>query len=139
MGQVSRIVKAWEVRSVANRSDDYERWREAEASRLIASGCQDTETVRDLLILSCHSSPLAHRFFEDRLGSAELLRVLLALSVEDYSGDAQMTASYWVSQFPPDMLAAHIPELETIAANEWDSVAVHARQALADVRVSGSE
>ncbi len=110
---------------------DYEWWRETEAARLIATGLADTDTVRELLILSCHSSPLAERFFEDRLDSAELLGVLLGLAVEDYSGDAQMTASYWLSRFPPDMLAPHAAELAAVAANEWDSVAVHARRALA--------
>jgi hypothetical protein len=110
---------------------DYERWRESEAARLIDTGRADTDSVRELLILSCHSSPLARRFFEDRLGSEPLLSVLLGLAVEDYSGDAQMTASYWVSRFPAGMLAPHAAELAAVAANEWDSVAVHARRALA--------
>ena len=110
--------------------DNYTQWREAEAARLAMLGRIDTETVRGLLILSCHSSPLAHRFFEERLDNEELLSVLLALAVEDYSGDAQMTASYWVSQFPPAMLAPHATELAAVAANEWGSVAVHAREAL---------
>jgi len=102
---------------------DYERWRESEATRLVATGRLDTDTVRELLVLSCHSSPLARRFFEERLGTEELLVVLLGLAVEDYSGDAQMTASYWLSQFSVDRLAAHVPELESVAANEWSSAA----------------
>ena len=109
---------------------NYKQWLESEAARLVATGRADTETVRDLLILSCHSSPLARRFFKDRLNSEELLNVLLALAVDDYSGDAQMTASYWVSEFPPALLAPHATTLAAVAANEWDSVAIHAREAL---------
>jgi hypothetical protein len=115
---------------VGETPSDYERWRESEAARLIATGRAETDIVRELLILSCHSSLLACQFFEDRLGSEELLGVLLGLAVEDYSGDAQMTASYWVSRFPPGMLAPHGAELGRVAANEWDSVSVHARRAL---------
>lgn len=109
---------------------DYERWRESEVARLLATDRLDADSVRELLIFSCHSSPLAERFFEDRLENEELLIVLLGLAAEDYSGDAQMTASYWISRFPSAMLASHITELELVAANEWDSVAIHARRAL---------
>lgn len=117
---------------------NYEQWLESEAARLVATGGADTDTVRGLLILSCHSSPLARRFFEDRLNSEELLKVLLALAVDDYSGDAQMTASYWVSEFPPALLAPHATTLAAVAANEWDSVAIHAREALEALGQHGS-
>jgi hypothetical protein len=122
---------------VVEAPGNYER-REAETARLVATGRTDADTLRELLILACHSSPQARRFFEARLGSEELLGVLLGLAVEDYSGDAQMTASYWVSRFPVGMLAAHVPALEAIAVNEWASVAVHAQRALAAVRASAS-
>jgi hypothetical protein len=115
---------------VTEMPSDYERWRESEVARLLATGRLDADSVRELLIFSCHSSPLAEQFFEDRLENEELLSVLLGLAAEDYSGDAQMTASYWTSRFPSAMLASHITELELVAANEWDSVAVHARRAL---------
>ena len=115
-------------------ASEYKQWRESEAARLLATGRTDTDTVRELLVLSCHSSPLARQFFEDRLESEELLNVLLGLAIEDYSGDAQMTASYWVSRFPSRMLSAHVAELETVAANEWDSVGIHAREALEAIR-----
>ena len=114
--------------------EDYERWRETEAARLMATGCADTDTVRELLILSCHSSPLAEQFFESQLGNAELLRVLLGLAVDDYSCDAQMTASCWVSRFFTVVLSRHVSALETVTANEWDSVSTHARRALAAIR-----
>lgn len=115
---------------MAGATNDYEKWRETEAARLVASGSVDTDTMRELLILSCHSSPLAKQFFEAHLNSEELLAVLLGLAVEDYSGDAQMTASYWVSRFPSSLLARHALELEAIADNDWDSVSIHARRAL---------
>jgi hypothetical protein len=115
-------------------TSDYERWRESEAARLITSGRVDTDTVRELLILSCHSSPLAQQYFESRLGEEELLDVLLGLAEDDYSGDAQMTASYWVSRFPVELLGKRVPALELVAANEWDSVSAHARRALAALR-----
>lgn len=121
----------------SNNYGNYEQWLESEAARLVATGGADTDTVRGLLILSCHSSPLARRFFKDRLNSEELLNVLLALAVEDYSGDAQMTAAYWVSEFPPAMLAPHAATLAAVAANEWDSVAIHARQTLAELGQQG--
>ncbi len=108
----------------------YEQWRESEAARLIATGRADTDTVRELLILACHASPLARRFFEDRLDSKAMLGVLVGLAVEDYSGDAQMTASYWVSRFPVGLLACHKTELGLMAANECESVSIHARRAL---------
>src|SRR5438270_135269 len=101
---------------MAEPTGNYEQWRESEAGRVLATGRTDTDIVRELLILSCHSSPLARRYFEERLGNEVLLGVLLGLAFEDYSGDAQMTASYWVSRFPPVMLEAHIPELKAIAA-----------------------
>ena len=53
-----------------------------------------------------------------------------------YSGDAQMTSAYWVSRFPVRMLKLHVAELDAIAANEWDSVAVHARGVLEAVRAA---
>ncbi len=115
---------------------DYSAWRESKAAEWLATGRSDTDTVRELLILACHSSPLACRFFEDRLDSEGLLKTMLGLAVEDYSGDAQMTASYWVSRFPPRMLAPHIAVLTEVASNEWDSVAVHARRALEQCRAS---
>ena len=114
---------------MAESRGNYEPWRESEVARLIDTGHADTDTVRKLLIMSCHSSPLARRYFEDRLDCKTLLGVLLGLAVEDYSGDAQMTASYWVSRFPPSMLTPHAAALAAVAANEWDSVSVHARRA----------
>ena len=115
---------------MSDASNKYEQWLESEAARLVAMERTDTDTIRALLVLSCHSSPLARQFFADRLDSEALLGVLLALAVDDYSGDAQMTAADWVSQFPPAMLAPHAATLAVVAANEWDSVAFHARQAL---------
>ena len=115
---------------MAQTLTDYEQWREADAERLIATGGTDIDAVRELLVLSCRSSPLADRFFECRLSSEPLLSVLLGLAVEDYSSDAQMTASYWVSRFPRDMLVPHAAALAAVAANEWESVSVHARKVL---------
>lgn len=111
-------------------SDNYGRWCSAEVARLLGTAKIDTETVRELLIFSCHSTPPADQFFADRLGDQHLLQILLNLAIEDYSGDAQMSASYWISQFAPEMLVPHVRELIQIANNEWDSVAVHARRAL---------
>ena len=51
---------------MARATSDYERWREAEAARLVASGRIDTDAVRELLVLACHSSPVAQQFFEGR-------------------------------------------------------------------------
>ena len=76
---------------------------------------------------------------EGRLHSGELLDILLGLAVDDYSGDAQMTASYWVSRFPPGILAPHTDRLELVAAKEWDSVAIHARRALAAALGTGPD
>jgi hypothetical protein len=122
---------------VADSPPHFERRVAAEAAQLLATNRIDADTVRELLILDCHSSPLARRFFEDGLESEELLTVLVRLAVDDYSGDAQMTGSYWVSRFPVGMLKLHVAELEAIASNEWDSVAVHARKALEAVRAPG--
>jgi hypothetical protein len=113
-----------------NDVSDYDQWREGEATRLVASGAVDTNTVRELLVLACHSSPVAGAFFTERLDDAQLLTVLLGIATEDDSGDAQMTASYWVSQFPHQVLRSHLPELEAIAVNEWGSVTEHARRTL---------
>jgi hypothetical protein len=66
---------------VVESPGDYERCREREAARLVASARVDTETVRELLVLSCHSSPLADQFFETHQSSEELLDVLLGLAV----------------------------------------------------------
>ena len=70
----------------------YEQWRETEVQRLLATGYTDRDTIRQLLIFACHSSPQARGFFADRTPDATLLDMLLDIAVEDYSGDAQMTA-----------------------------------------------
>ncbi len=118
--------------------DDYSQWRESEAARLINSGRSDRDTVRELLVLSCHSSPLAAGFFAARTEDATLLDMLLDIAVDDYSGDAQMTASHWASQFSMDLLSARMPVLEVLAANEIDSIAVPAREALMAVQKARS-
>lgn len=111
-------------------ASECERWRESEVARLIATGRSDTDIVRELLILSCHSSQPANQFFEERLANEALLAVLLGLAIDDYSGDAQMTASYWLSRFPVEVLARRAAELAIVAANEWDSVSSRAQRAL---------
>ena len=73
-------------------------------------------------------------FFAARRGDAVLLDMLLEFAVEDYSGDAQMTASHWVSQFDVELLAARVAVLETVSTHEIDSVAEPAREALQAVR-----
>ena len=60
---------------MADASNNYVQWLESEAARLVAMERTDTETIRALLVLSCHSSPLARRFFADRLDSEALLSV----------------------------------------------------------------
>lgn len=88
------------------------------------------EIVRNLLVFDCHSSPTARNFFESHLGDEALLHTLLNMAIDDYSGDAQRTAAYRVSLQPSDLLASDVEELRRIAANEWNSVAGHARRAL---------
>ena len=117
-----------------NEMSTYEQWRETEAGRLLATGLNDRDTIRQLLILACHSSLLARGFFADHTSDAALLDMLLDIAVDDYSGDAQMTASEWVSQFPVELLASRASRLETVAACEIDSVAAPAREALGAVR-----
>jgi hypothetical protein len=117
-------------------SDD---WWEMEAVKLIEHGRTDVDTVRELLILACHSSPIAKSYFAERLNHEALLKTLIILATEDYSGDAQMTASYWLSRFSKDLLVHHKAELAVIATNEWDSVAVHARRAIADLNTTLSD
>ena len=65
--------------------------------------------------------------------------MLLGIAVDDYSGDAQMTASFWASRFPATLLISYKATLAEIAANEWDSVSVHARRALDSLADSGSD
>jgi hypothetical protein len=121
---------------VAESQSDFERRLEAQAAVLVATKGFDIETVRELLILECHSSPTARRFFENHIDNREILAVLIQLAIDDYSGDAQMNASYWISRFPVGMLKVYITQLETIASNEWDSVAVHARKSLEAVKAA---
>lgn len=112
----------------------YEQWRETEVERLLATGHTDRDTIRQLLVFACHSSPQARGFFAGHTEDAALLDSLLDIAVEDYSGDAQMTASHWVSQFPAELLAKRMSILEAIAVCENDSVAAPAREALEAVR-----
>ena len=112
----------------------YEQWCESEVERLLATGRTDRATIRQLLVFTCASSPLASGFFVERCRDTALLDMLLDIAVEDYSGDAQMAASHWVSQYPTELLAEHVSVLETIAACEVDSVAGPAREALEAVR-----
>ena len=121
---------------MAESQSDFERRLEAQVAALVATEKFDIETVRELLILDCHSSPTARRFFENHIDNQEILAVLIQLAIDDHSGDAQMNASYWISRFSVGMLKAYITQLATIASNEWDSVAVHARKALEAVKAA---
>jgi hypothetical protein len=108
----------------------YDEYRELQVAALVARGQVDRDTVRELLVWSCHSSPAADDFFKRHLGDEALLDLLLDIAVDDYSGDAQMTAAYWVSQYPTALLRPRCSRLEQVAANEWDSVSLHAQEAL---------
>ncbi len=124
---------------MAEAMNDHERWFVSKAIRSIDSGHADVYGVRELLIRSCHSSAFAERFFEERLESETLLNILLQIAIEEYSGDAQMTASYWISQFPPNMLVPHTTTLAKISENGWESVAFHARRALEAIAPQGQD
>jgi hypothetical protein len=73
----------------------------------------EESVIRELLIDSCHSSATADRFFTDRLSESDLLDVLVKIAVdnEGHLGDAPMTAAYYVSRFPRELLIPHEAEL----------------------------
>ena len=64
------------------------------------------ETVRQLLIDSCHSSEVADKKLLGSLSSPEFVSLLvkIALDEDDYQGDAPMQAAYYLSQAPVEML-----------------------------------
>ncbi|WP_179033139.1 hypothetical protein [Paenibacillus kribbensis] len=59
----------------------------------------EKKVVRELLIDSTHGIQKAKTYFEERLDDKLLLDLLVEFSTDDYSTDASMTASYWISQF----------------------------------------
>jgi hypothetical protein len=65
--------------------------------------------IRETLISACHSSNEADNFFRLHLDNPKLLALLVHIAKDDkdYGGDAPMTAAYYVSEFPPQMLEQH--------------------------------
>ena len=81
------------------------------------------ETLRELLIKSVHSDSAAREFFESNLGNQEILNLLVECARDDYSNDARMEASYWISNFDIDCLKTVENKLLEIQKDELDSIA----------------
>ena len=92
------------------------------------------DTIRNLLIKSVHSDKIAIEFFKANLNNKHLLQILKEIAIDDYSGDARMEASYYVSQFNNDLLYEIEKDLLILQKDELDSIACHAFIALAKIQ-----
>ena len=97
-------------------------------------GGSDLARLEELLVRSVHSDGEADRFFLSRLDDAALARDLLEIAEESESGDARMAGAYWISQCAPSLLRPLEGRLLGLMDCGWDSVAVHAMMALANIR-----
>lgn len=90
--------------------------------------------IRELLIDSTHGIQKAKTYFEERLDDKLLLDVLVEFALDDYSTDASMTASYWISQFSEDLLRGIEDDLLVLQQYELNSISVHALVALGKIQ-----
>ncbi|RJG25502.1 hypothetical protein [Paenibacillus thiaminolyticus] len=94
----------------------------------------DKDLIRDLLIDSTHSIQEANTFFQERLNDKALLDILVEFALDDYSSDASMTASYWISNFTENLLLTIEDKLLIIQEYELDNISVHAWIALGKIK-----
>lgn len=92
------------------------------------------DNIRKLLIKSVHSDKNATECLKTNLNNNYLLHILKDISIDDYSGDARMEASYWISQFNNDLLYGIEEDLLRIQQDELDSIACHAFIALGKIQ-----
>lgn len=92
------------------------------------------DRIRCLLIDSVHSKTDAKDFFEKNLNSSALLNILVEFAIEDYSGDARIEASYWISKFDIILLKNIEKDLLKIQNDELDSIAGHIIVALGRIK-----
>ncbi|TQR45055.1 hypothetical protein [Paenibacillus popilliae] len=79
----------------------------------------DKDLIRDLLIDSTHSIQEANTFFQERLNDKALLDILVDFALDDYSSDASMTASYWISNFQENLLLTIEEKLLILKTTNW--------------------
>lgn len=94
----------------------------------------DKDLIRDLLIDSTHSIQEANIFFQERLNDKALLDILVDFALDDYSSDASMTASYWISNFTENLLLTIEDKLLILQEYELDNISVHAWIALGKIK-----
>jgi hypothetical protein len=94
---------------------------------------QNKDNIRNLLIDSVHSKTETKDFFKNRLKDEALLNILIEIAIDDYSGDARMEASYWISQFEVKLLNRVESSLLVLQKDELDSIACHSFIALAKI------
>jgi len=94
----------------------------------------DKDLIRDLLIDSTHSIQEASAFFQERLNDKALLDILVDVALDDYSSDASMTASYWISNFTDNLLLTIEEKLLILQDYELDNISVHAWIALGKIK-----
>ncbi|WP_226002960.1 hypothetical protein [Paenibacillus sp. BJ-4] len=94
----------------------------------------EKNVVRELLIDSTHGKQKAKAYFEERLDDKLLLDLLVEFALDDYSTDASMTASYWISQFSEDLLRGIEENLLVLQQYELNSISVHALVALGKIQ-----
>ncbi|NKI21356.1 hypothetical protein HFN20_08975 [Paenibacillus dendritiformis] len=94
----------------------------------------DRDLISDLLIDSTHSIQEANTFFQERLNDKALLDILVDFALDDYSSDASMTASYWISNFTENLLLTIEDKLLILQEYELDNISVHAWIALGKIK-----
>lgn len=92
------------------------------------------ENIRELLIDSLHSDSYAKSFFKNNGNESELLNILLEFVIDDYSNDARMEASYWISNFDTTLLKNVEKELLDLQDDELDSIAYNISIALGRIK-----
>lgn len=81
------------------------------------------DLIRELLIDCMHSDNKAENFFIESLNNLELLNILIGIVSDDYSEDAQISASFWISKFDKELLSKIEPELLMLQKCEYICIA----------------
>lgn len=92
------------------------------------------ESIRELLIEAIHSKNKAINHLNTNLNNEELLNTLVEIATDDYSNDARMEASFWISKFDKDLLKNIEQKLLIIQQEELDSIACHIFIALGKIK-----
>jgi len=93
----------------------------------------DPDKIYRLLFDAVRSLPDAQIYFEENKNNDGLLQILFDVALSDSSDAVRVQACYYISQYPPHLLAKHEDPLLKLQSDTWESVSDHAIVALAKI------